>query len=189
MRHFIWVFTVCKSSRLGVSRILRGNDNNCRKCFPTELQISFWVNWVFRQPDYSQLRTCKINCVFLFFTPRFLWLQIMSAMFFLLNVAIGNLPAYIYSLTPFALLEHQISGFYHTSVANLVFLLIFIARIHITSFTSMFFPLNTWLVINILFIKLEFYCVHACKKINTRLHYVLLKWKRNGPNGTRYHRM
>ena len=39
-----------------------------------ELQISFWVNWVFRQPDYSQLYTCKINCVFLFFTPRCLWL-------------------------------------------------------------------------------------------------------------------
>ena len=29
------------------------------------------VNWVFMQPDYSQLRTCKINCVFLFFYPTF----------------------------------------------------------------------------------------------------------------------
>ena len=63
----------------------------------------------------------------------------MSTMFFLLNVAIGNLPAYIYSLTPFAFLEHQTSGFYHTSEANLVPLLISIARIHITSFPSMFF--------------------------------------------------
>ena len=63
----------------------------------------------------------------------------MSPMFFLLNVAIGNLPAYIYSLTSFAFLEHQTSGFYHTSEANLVPLLIFIARIHIASFTSIFF--------------------------------------------------
>ena len=65
----------------------------------------------------------------------------MSAMFFLLNVAIGNSPAYIYSLTSFAFLEHQTSRFYHTSEANLVPLLIFITRIHIASFTSMFFPL------------------------------------------------
>ena len=57
----------------------------------------------------------------------------------LLNVAIGNLPAYIYSLTQFAFLEHQTSGFYHTSEADLVLLLIFIPRIHIASFTSMFF--------------------------------------------------
>ena len=63
-------------------------------------------------------------------------------MFFLLNVAIGNSPAYIYSLTPFASLEHQTSGFCHTSVSNLVPLLIFIAWIHIASFTSMFFPLK-----------------------------------------------
>ena len=108
-------------------------------CMMTELQINFWVNWVFTQSDYSQLRTCKINCVFLFVYPTFLWLQIMSAMFFLLNVAIGNSPAYIYSLTQFAFLEHQTSGFYHTSEANLVPLLIFITRIHIASFTSMFF--------------------------------------------------
>ena len=63
----------------------------------------------------------------------------MSAMFFLLNVAIGNSPAYIYSLTLFAFLEHQTSEFYHTSEANLVPLLIFIAWIHIASFTSIFF--------------------------------------------------
>ena len=95
----------------------------------------------------------------------------MSAMFFLLNVAIGNSPAYIYSLTPFDFLELQTSGFYHTSEANLVPLLIFIARTH--------------MVINILFIKLEFYCVHACKKnqFPTGI-YVLPKWKRNGSNGT-----
>ena len=96
------------------------------------------------QSDYNQLRTCKINCLFFyFFTPCVLWLQLMSAMFFLLNVAIMNLPAYSYSLTPFAFLEHQTSGFYHTSEANLVPLLIFIPRIHIASFTPMFFPLNT----------------------------------------------
>ena len=40
-------------------------------------------------------------------------------MFYLLNVAIGNSPAYIYSLTPFTFLEHQTSGFYHTSEANI----------------------------------------------------------------------
>ena len=67
----------------------------------------------------------------------------MSAMFFLFNVAIGNSPANIYSLTLFAFLEHQTRGFYNTSEANPVPLLIFIARIHIASFTSMFFPLNT----------------------------------------------
>ena len=67
----------------------------------------------------------------------------MSAMFFLLNVAIVNLPAYIYSLAPFAFHENQTSGFDHTSEGNLVPLLIFIAQIHIASFTSMFFPLNT----------------------------------------------
>ena len=60
-------------------------------------------------------------------------------MFFLSNVAIGNLPAYIYSLTPFAFLEEQTSGLYQTSEANLVPLLIFIAWIHIASFFSMFF--------------------------------------------------
>ena len=102
----------------------------------TEFQISFWVNWVFTQPDYSQLRTCKIKCLFLFFSPHFLWLQIMSAMFFLLNVAIGNSPAYIYSLTPFAFLEHQTSVFYDNSEANFAPLLIFIAWINIACFTS-----------------------------------------------------
>ena len=65
-----------------------------------------------------------------------------AAMFFLINVANGNLPVYIYSLTQFAFLEHQTSGFYHTPEANLVPLLIFISGIHIASFTSMFFPLN-----------------------------------------------
>ena len=63
----------------------------------------------------------------------------MSAMFFLLNVAIGHLPAYIYSLTLFAFLDHQNRGFYHTSETNIVPLLIHIAQIHIASFTSMFF--------------------------------------------------
>ena len=103
--------------------------SKCKNAFIgfTELQISFWVNWVFTQPDYSQLR------IFIFY-PTFLCLQIMSAMFFLLNVAIGNSPAYIYSLTQFAFLEHQTSGFYHTFEANLVPLLIFIARRHIASF-------------------------------------------------------
>ena len=116
--------------------IMRNND--------PELQISFWVNWVFTQSDYSQLRTCKINCVFLFFLPQvFLWLQIISAMFFLLNVAIRSLSAYIYSLTLFAFHEHQTSGFYHTSEAYLVPLLIVIARIHIASFTYIFLTLNT----------------------------------------------
>ena len=61
----------------------------------------------------------------------------MYAMFFLLNLAIWNLPAHIYSLTSFAFLEHQTSGFNYTSEANLVPLLIFIARIHIASFTFM----------------------------------------------------
>ena len=88
-------------------------------------------------PLQNQLRN------FIFSTPRFLWLQIMSAIFFLLNVAIENSPTYINSLTPFAFLEHQTSGFYHTSEANLLPLLILIARIHIASFASMFFPLNT----------------------------------------------
>ena len=45
----------------------------------------------------------------------------------------------IYSLTLFVFLEHQTSGFYHTAEANLVPLLIFIAQIHIASFTSTFF--------------------------------------------------
>ena len=67
----------------------------------------------------------------------------MSTLFFLLNVAIENSPAYIYSLTLFVFLEHQTSRFYHTSEANLVPLLILIARIQIASFTSMFFQLNT----------------------------------------------
>ena len=71
---------------------------------------------------------------------------------------------HIDSLTSFAFLEYQTSGFYHISEANLVSLLIYIAWKHITSFTSMFFSRNTWLVINILFIKLEFNCVHASKK-------------------------
>ena len=142
----------------------------------SELQISFWGNWVFTQHDYPHLCTCKINCVFLFFYPTFfvvtnnvllLFLSLttgtiardhyarkceflkkktnkktrnktknnknlsaVSAMFFILNVAIGNLPAYIYSLTSFAFQEHQTSGFYHTSETNIIPLLIFIARIH-----------------------------------------------------------
>ena len=66
---------------------------------------------------------------------------------------------HICSLTSFAFLEYQTSGFYHTSEANLVPapeanlvpapeanlvpLLIFIAQIHVASFTSMFFPRNT----------------------------------------------
>ena len=90
------------------------------------------------QPDYSQLVLAKSIAYFYFFTPRFLWLQVMSAMFFVLNVAIGNSPAYIYSLTPFAFLEHQTRGFNYTSEANFVPLLIFITRTHIASFTSIF---------------------------------------------------
>ena len=91
----------------------------------------------------------------------------MSAMFFLLNVAIGNSPAYIYSLTPFPFLEHQTSRFYHTSEANLVPLLIFIAWTHIASFTSMFLRLILdWSSV------FYSYCVHTCKKINTRLAFM-----------------
>ena len=104
----------------------------------------------------------------------------MSAMFFLLNVAIGNSPAYIYSLTPFPFLEHQTSRFYHTSEANLVPLLIFIAWTHIASFTSMFLRLILdWSSV------FYSYCVHTCKKNQYPTGiYVLPKWKRNGPNGT-----
>ena len=101
------------------------NQVNCKNLLVCpELQISVWVNWVFTESDYPQLRTCKFNCVFLFFTPHFLWLQIMSTMFFVLKVDIRNLTAYIYSLTLFAFLELQsiklTSGFYYTSEANLV---------------------------------------------------------------------
>ena len=73
--------------------------------------ISFWVNWVFTQPDYPQLRTCKNNCVFfIFFTPHFF--SVITHLF-LLNEAIGNAPAYL--LTPIvAFLEYQTSGFYYT---------------------------------------------------------------------------
>ena len=35
-------------------------------CVDSELQINFWVNWLFTQSDYSQLLTCKINCIFLY---------------------------------------------------------------------------------------------------------------------------
>ena len=71
----------------------------CSRALPkTELQINFRVNWVFTQPDLPQLRTCKINCVFLFFLPHvFCGYKKMSAMFFLLNEAIGNLPAYLFT--------------------------------------------------------------------------------------------
>ena len=108
---------------INTHRYLYGNVYGC--VFAKNRPVS--LNW----SNY----TGKINCVFFLFT----WLQIMSAMFFLLNVAIENSPAYIYSLTPFAFLEHQTRGFYHTSEANLVPLLILIACIHIASFTSMFF--------------------------------------------------
>ena len=57
----------------------------------------------------------------------------MSAMFFLLNVAIRNWPAYIYSLTSFVLT----SRFYHTSEANLVPLLIFILWLGYTLLVSL----------------------------------------------------
>ena len=51
----------------------------------------------------------------------------------------SRIRLHIYSLTSFAFLAYQTSGFDHTSEANLFPLLIFIARIHIASFTSMFF--------------------------------------------------
>ena len=86
----------------------------------------------------------------------------MSAMFFLLNVAIGNSPAYIYSLTTFAFLEHQKSGFYHTSEANLVPQLIFIARTHIASFTSMFFSSAKYLIGHRYFINKTRVLLSAC---------------------------
>ena len=108
-----------------------------------ELQISFGSIGYLRNLFILNYVLAKSIACFYIFTQHFLWLQIMSAMFFLLNVAIGNSSAYIYSLTLFAFLEHQTSGFYHSSEANLVPLLIFMARIHIASFTSMFFPLNT----------------------------------------------
>ena len=46
----------------------------------SEQQISFRVNWVFMQPGYPQSATCKtIAC-------------------FLVNEAIGNLSAYLFTL-------------------------------------------------------------------------------------------
>ena len=59
----------------------------------------------------------------------------MSAMCFLLNVAMGNSPA----LTSFACLEHQTSGFYHTSEANLIPLLIFIPLVVVVDLVRHFF--------------------------------------------------
>ena len=52
------------------------------------------INWVFTQPSYPQLRTCKNSCVFsYFFRPRFFpWLHL-----FLLREAIGNVLAYLYT--------------------------------------------------------------------------------------------
>ena len=99
-----------------------------KRCI-TELQISFGSIGYLRNLIILNCVLVKSIAYFYFFTPRFLWLQMMSSMYFLLNVAIGNLPAYIYSLTLFAFLGHQTSRFYHISEANLVPLLIFIARI------------------------------------------------------------
>ena len=109
-----------------------------------------------------------LNCLLaksiaFFFYPTFFVVTniIISTMFFLLNVAIGNLPAYIYSLTSFAFLEHPNSGFCHTSETNI--LPFWYLSLGYTLLVSLpcFFPLNTWLVIDILSIKLEFYSAHA----------------------------
>ena len=64
---------------------------------------------------------------------------------FLLNVAIRNFPAYIYSLTPFAFLEHETRGFYHTSEANLVPLLIFI-EFHFHVFSAKYLTGHRYLI-------------------------------------------
>ena len=140
-------------------------------------QLNIYSTWLF---SIAYLRNQL--CIFI---PRFLWLQL----FDLLNVAIWNSPVYIYSLTPFAFLEHQTSGFYHTSEANLVpYWYLLLGHTLLVSL-SCFFPLNTWLVINILFIKLEFYCAHACKKSHYPTGiYILPKWKRKGPNGRQWYR-
>ena len=110
----------------------------------SELQISFGVNWVLVSIGYL-CNLIILNCVLAksiayFFLPhvfcRNLWLQIMSAMFFACIYIIHShrLPFKSIKLADFIVPLKLISSSYK---------LIFIARKHIASFTSMFFQLNT----------------------------------------------
>ena len=58
-------------------------------------KISFWVNLVFTQHGYPQLRTCKNNCVFSYFLRHVFFL--LRLHFFLLHEAIGNVLAYLFT--------------------------------------------------------------------------------------------
>ena len=77
----------------------------------TAAKISFWVNLVFTQPGYPQLRTCKNNCVFSYF---------FYATFFFCDYTCSyclkpwGMCLHIYSLPLSAFLKYQTSGFYCT---------------------------------------------------------------------------
>ena len=126
-------------------------------------KISFWVNWVFTQPGYPQLHTCKNNCVFsYFFTPRFFFCNNT----FSYCMKPSGMCLHIYSFPLSAFLKYQTRWFYCTL---LTFERLNFAKFH---FQLSVFPRNTGLGTDI-FIKLEYIARSLVKnKINTRLAFV-----------------
>ena len=88
----------------------------CSKLLPGGIRppapwISFWVNWVYTQPGYPQLRTCKNNCVFSYF---------FYATFFFCDYTFSycmkpsGMCLHIYTFPSSAFLKYQTRGFYCT---------------------------------------------------------------------------
>ena len=81
---------------------------------------SFWVNWVFTQPGYPQLRTCENNCIFLYFFNH-----IFGSDYMCFHIEWSHRKcAYIFTLI-ICLSEFQTSGFllYLKQISSTEFLL------------------------------------------------------------------
>ena len=128
--------------------------------------VSFWINWVFKQPGCPQLRTCKNNFVFSYFLRH---IFIFCDYTFSYCMKPSGMCLHIYSLPSSAFLKYQIPDFI-VPEANLIPLLTFervcFAKFH---FHLSIFPRNTGLG-NDIFIKLEY--IGSKNKINTRLAFV-----------------
>ena len=138
-------------------------------CIAAAPYISFWVNWVFTQPGYPQLCTCKNNCVFsYFFTPRFFFCDYTFSYW----MKPSGLCLHIYSLPSSAFLKNQTRGFYCTWSKSHPLVDIPACLLCKVSLSSLCFSAKYWTG-HRYFHKTGVYCALASKnKINTWLAFV-----------------
>ena len=116
--------------------------------------MSFWVNWVFTQPGYPQLRTCKNNCVFLLHLYATFFAAVTNV--FVSNEAITNAPTYLLSSSAF--LSIKLVDFCCTWSKSHRLVDISCSQ------PQYYFPQKYLTGADILFIKLELYSALASKK-------------------------